>query len=65
VKKKQQYVQYKTVGEEYPVWFWSVHPLDTLLSHEAMGEELGIVMKWLNWCCRSHDKANMADSYHI
>lgn len=45
-----------TVGEKYPddlvflPRFWSLHPLDTLLSHEATGENLWMAVKRHNWC---------------
>ncbi len=60
-----RYVQiqsiHKTVREKYldvlilPMGFWSVHSMDSFLSHEAMVED---------WCCRSHDSDNMADAVH-
>ncbi len=51
----------KIVGEKYlddllfPTRFSSVHLMDTVLSHEAMGEDLSMAVKQHNWCCRSHD----------
>ncbi len=42
----------KTVGEKYPDYIllspgsWSAHPIDTLLSHEATGEDLWMAVKW-------------------
>ncbi len=34
----------------FPVGFLSVHSMDTLLSHEAMGEELWMAVKQCNLC---------------
>lgn len=43
------------------VSFWSVHSMETLLSHEATGEELWMAVNRGNHSYRSHNKANIAD----
>ncbi len=40
-----------------PMGFWSMHPKDTLLSHEALGKDLWIAVK-------SRDNDNMANEVH-
>ncbi len=46
---------HERVGKKYPddllllAWFWSVHRMDTLLSHEAAGEDLWMAAKQRNW----------------
>ncbi len=57
---------HKTVGEKYPddlgyYLHQDLHSVDTLLSHEATGENLWMAMKWHLWRCRSHDHINIAD----
>ncbi len=56
----------KKEGKKYPdhvlpMWFWSVHTMDALLSHEAMGEDLWIAVTPRNWCwyIRLHDTTHI------
>ncbi len=65
---REYYVQinsiHKTVGKKYPcdllftARFRSAHPVDTLLSRKAMGEDLWIDVKHRIDGGRSHDSDN-------
>lgn len=58
----------KTVGEKYPgdlLPARSVHSLDTLLSHQAMGKNLLMAAKRHNRRRRSHDSDNRVDVVYI
>ncbi len=46
----------KKFPDDFSREFWSVHLMDSLLSHEAMGEDLWMAVEW-----RSCDSNTMED----
>lgn len=47
-----------------PLRFWSDHSMDTLLPHEATGEELRMTVKWQKWCWSVTWQCHVADIVH-